>query len=48
MMNRITANDGITKSKQLKCMFDVQFYAYNMFENILLKVQRMPFYQKNI
>ncbi len=26
MMNRITANDGITKSKQLKCMFDVQFH----------------------
>jgi hypothetical protein len=35
MVNRKTADDGITKSKQLKCMFHVQFHAYSI---ICLKV----------
>jgi hypothetical protein len=26
VVSRKTANDGITKSKQLKCIFDVQFH----------------------
>jgi hypothetical protein len=47
MVNRKAADDGITKSNQLKCIFDVQFHIIYI-KNILSKVKGCHFIKNYI
>jgi hypothetical protein len=39
LVNRKTADDGITKSKQLKCIFDAQFFTLYIYKYTLTNLK---------